>query len=124
VLEAFDRSFEATKVGGTGAIPQEATLDYFESLGHPTVRSHPRTSVGYVHSLGHGVGLNIHERPRLHHMYKDKIEPGQVITIEPGLYYPDEGYGVRIEDMVYVDESGQIITLTDFHKDLVIPLRG
>lgn len=124
VMEAFDRSIEVTKVGTTGNVPQEVVLDYFESLGHPTGRSHPGTGEGYVHSLGHGVGLNIHEHPRLNHNFEDKLQAGHVLTIEPGLYYPDQGYGVRIEDMVYLDASGALITLTDFHKELVIPLRG
>ncbi len=124
VMQAFDIALEATRAGETGDLPQKAVLDYFEGLGHPTGRTDPRAGKGYVHSLGHGVGLNIHERPRLNHNFTDKITPGQVITIEPGLYYPDDGYGVRIEDMLYVDESGAFVTLTDFHKELVIPLKG
>ncbi len=124
VMEAFDRSIELTKVGMTGNVPQEAVLDYFEELGHPTARTDARAGKGYVHSLGHGVGLNIHERPRLSHLFKDDIQPGMVITVEPGLYYPDEGYGIRIEDMVVVQADGTLRTLTNFHKQLVIPLKG
>lgn len=123
VMEAFDRAIETTKVGGSGADPQNAVLDYFESLGHPTTRTDSRTDKGYVHSLGHGVGINIHERPRLSHMVNDMLAIGHVITIEPGLYYPDEGFGVRIEDMLYIDNNGSLVTLTDFHKQLVIPLK-
>lgn len=122
VMEAFDRAIELTKVGGSGSLPQNAVLDYFESIGHSTVRSNPRASEGYVHSLGHGVGLLIHERPRLSHLADDTLEMGNVITIEPGLYYPEKGFGVRIEDMLYIDGQGRLVTLTDFHKDLVIPL--
>lgn len=124
VMEAFDRAIEQTKVGVEGSVSQEAVLDYFESLGHPTPRSHPGTGEGYVHSLGHGVGLNIHERPRMHHLFSDVLEKGSVVTIEPGLYYPEKGYGVRIEDMVYINHEGAVVTLTDFHKELVIPLSG
>ena len=124
VMEAFSRAFEATKPGVEGSVPQVAVLDYFEGLGHPTARSPPGTGEGYVHSLGHGVGLNIHERPRMHHAISDTLASGHVITIEPGLYYPDKGYGVRIEDMAYIDESGAVVTLTDVHKQLVLPLRG
>ena len=101
---------------------QEAVQDYFESKGHPTTRSNPATSVGYVHSLGHGVGLNIHERPSIGHLSKDTLQPGNVISIEPGLYYPERGFGVRIEDLCYVDASGELVDLTDFHKELVLPL--
>jgi Xaa-Pro aminopeptidase len=124
VMEAFDRSIELVKVGATGNLPQIAVLDYFESQGHPTVRTDSRAGKGYVHSLGHGVGLRIHERPRLHHLFEDKLQPGMVVTIEPGLYYPDEGYGVRIEDMIYLDERGAVVNLTNFHKELVLPLKG
>ncbi|MEL6151486.1 MAG: Xaa-Pro peptidase family protein [Chloroflexota bacterium] len=124
VMEAFDRAIEQTRAGVEGKVPQEAVLDYFESLGHPTPRSHPGTGEGYVHSLGHGVGLNIHERPRMHHLFSDVLQKGSVVTIEPGLYYPEKGCGVRIEDMVYIDDSGAVVTLTDFHKELVIPLNG
>ena len=124
VQEAFDRAIESTKAGSPTGNAQEAVLDYFESLGHPTTRSHPGTDVGYVHSLGHGIGLNIHEAPRVNHIHKDMFEIGNVVTIEPGLYYPDKGYGVRIEDAIYIDENGAVITLTDFHKELVLPLKG
>lgn len=124
VMTAFDIGVENCKPGGFGSTPQEAVLDFFEAEGHPTSRSHPGTSTGYVHSLGHGVGLKIHERPRLSHLANDSIQKGNVVTIEPGLYYPDAGYGVRIEDMLYIAEDGSIVTLTDFHKELVIPLSG
>lgn len=124
VLEAFDRAIEMTKAGADGKALQEAVLDYFEGLGHPTQRSTPGTDKGYVHSLGHGVGLNIHERPRLSHLAGDPLHKGSVVTIEPGLYYPERGVGMRIEDMVYIDENGAVVTLTDFPKDLVLPLTG
>ncbi|MFZ4813121.1 MAG: M24 family metallopeptidase [Phototrophicaceae bacterium] len=124
VIEAFDRALELTKVGATGDLPQITVMDYFESLGHPTQRSKPGTSDGYTHSLGHGVGLNIHERPRLHHLFKDVLQAGSVVTIEPGLYYADQGYGIRIEDTVLLEPSGALTNLTPFHKQLVLPLGG
>ncbi len=77
-----------------------------------------------MHSLGHGVGIAIHERPSLSHMSEDVLQPGMVISIEPGLYYPEQGFGVRVEDLFYVDESGALIDLTAFHKHLVLPLTG
>jgi Xaa-Pro aminopeptidase len=104
---------------------QEAVLDYYEANGHPTNRSKPGTSEGYVHSLGHGVGLNIHERPSLSHLAKEDIfQKGNFITIEPGLYYPDRGLGVRVEDSFIIDDDGALISLTTFRKDLVLPLKG
>jgi Xaa-Pro aminopeptidase len=59
----------------------------------------------FVHSLGHGVGLEIHENPRLSRTSKETLKPGQVVTIEPGVYLPGWG-GVRIEDMVLVTGDG------------------
>ncbi|HLV43487.1 MAG TPA: M24 family metallopeptidase, partial [Aggregatilineales bacterium] len=111
---------EALEVGTTGNIYQEMTCDFFEERGHPTIRTAPGTEQGYVHSLGHGLGLQIHSRPRLSAVSTDVIKPRQVLTIEPGLYYPDEGYGVRVEDTVFIDDSGEVHSLTPFPKDLVI----
>jgi Xaa-Pro aminopeptidase len=105
-------------------VMQEVVQDYFESKGHPTSRSHPGTNVGFVHGLGHGVGLKIHERPGISHLSDDTLIAGNIITIEPGIYYPERGFGVRLEDMCYVSEDGQLVTLTDFHKELVLPLKG
>ena len=66
-----------------------------------------------MHSLGHGVGLDIHEKPNftLSAMNADMIEAGDVVTIEPGLYYPDREIGVRIEDTFAVGEDGRVRTL-------------
>jgi Xaa-Pro aminopeptidase len=125
VMDAFDIAVDSFRIGQPTHMLQEAVLDYFESKGHPTPRSQPGTMEGYLHSLGHGVGLNIHERPSITHVQKtDTFQAGNVISIEPGLYYPERGFGVRVEDLCYVDEGGQLVHLTDFHKELVLPLRG
>jgi Xaa-Pro aminopeptidase len=126
VMNAFEASLAAFEEPGQPAYTlQEAVLDIFEAAGHPTQRSVPGTMTGYVHSLGHGVGLQIHERPSMHHLVRnDRLQVGNVLTVEPGLYYPDEGYGVRVEDTIYIDEQGQIVTLTDFPKTLVLDLQG
>ena len=126
VMQALEIAINAYEEPGQPAcILQEAVLDYFEGLGHPTGRSQPDSTSGYVHSLGHGIGLNIHERPSLSHLVReDKLQVGNVLTIEPGLYYPEKGYGVRVEDSVYIDEAGKMVTLTDFHKKLVIELQA
>lgn len=66
----------------------------------------------FTHSLGHGVGLEIHEAPRLAKGQTQKLEPGMVVTIEPGVYIPGKG-GVRIEDMVLVTKTGcEVLTPT------------
>jgi Xaa-Pro aminopeptidase len=66
----------------------------------------------FTHSLGHGVGLATHEKPSVSQHSEDKLEPGMVITIEPGLYFPGWG-GVRLEQMVVVGESGAELLSTD-----------
>ena len=124
VMEAFDISIEAFGLNKPTHLMQEAVLDHFEGAGHPTTRSNPSTMEGYVHSLGHGVGIDIHERPSLSHLRRDDIcQIGNILTIEPGLYYPERGFGVRVEDLFVVDETGELVSLTPFRKDLVIPLR-
>jgi len=74
--------------------------------------------VGFIHSLGHGVGLDIHEKPSLKADSEDILEAGNVITIEPGLYYPEVG-GVRIEDIILVTKTG-CKNLTNYPKKLTI----
>ena len=71
----------------------------------------------FTHSTGHGVGIEVHESPRLARGQTQKLSPGMVVTIEPGIYIPEEG-GVRIEDMVLVTESGHEV-LTPTTKDLI-----
>ena len=124
VMEAFDISVEAFGLNKPTHLMQEAVLDYFEDAGHPTTRSNPSTMEGYVHSLGHGVGIDIHERPSISHLRRDDIcQIGNILTIEPGLYYPERGFGLRVEDLFVVDEKGELGSLTPFRKDLVIPLK-
>lgn len=125
VARAFQIALDAWAEPGQPACElQEAVLDFFEDAGHPTARSEPGTSVGYVHSLGHGLGLAIHERPSLSHLGDDRLQVGNVISIEPGLYYPERGLGLRLEDTVTIDEGGALVTLTDFHKEPLLPLQG
>ncbi|HYI10411.1 MAG TPA: Xaa-Pro peptidase family protein [Thermoanaerobaculia bacterium] len=108
VFEAFIRARDAMRPGTLASSYQTLVCDYFESLGYETVRSNPRTLSGYVHGLGHGVGLEIHEKPSfsLHSTNRDPIEVGDIVTIEPGLYFPERELGVRIEDTFVVTEEG------------------
>ena len=71
----------------------------------------------FTHSTGHGVGLEIHEPPRLGKAQAEKLEPGMVVTIEPGIYVPGKG-GIRIEDMVVVTAGGAEL-LTPVSKELI-----
>ncbi len=104
---------------------QKRTCQLFEEMGHPTVLSNPQTQDGFVHSLGHGLGLHVHERPWFgkNATQKDLLALGSVVTIEPGLYYPEKGMGVRLEDSVWVRPDGQMEILADYPIDLVLPTR-
>lgn len=103
---------------------EQKVCEYFEAHGHRTLLNTPRTQIGYCHSLGHGIGLNVHESPffNLLKTNENRVEPNTVFTIEPGLYYPEQGMGARIEDVIYVDPRGRIVNLTNYPRRLVIPL--
>lgn len=103
---------------------QALTCRLFKEKGHITVAEDSTTQEGYLHSVGHGVGLNIHEKPFSGSTAApdDKLLPGVVFTIEPGLYYPDKGMGVRIEDTIYLNENNEFEILADYPYDLVIPM--
>jgi Xaa-Pro aminopeptidase len=108
VLEAFTRARDAMRPGTPASSYQALVCDFFEQKGYATLRSDPRTLEGYVHSLGHGVGLDIHEKPSfaLQPSNRDPIEEGDIVTIEPGLYFPERELGVRIEDTFVVTATG------------------
>lgn len=95
----------------------------FEGWGHPTGRTHPGTTDGYCHSLGHGVGLDIHELPNLSKTWHEPLGRGAVVTVEPGLYYPDRGVGIRIEDVLAIDAEGRVRNLCTLGKRFALPLR-
>jgi Xaa-Pro aminopeptidase len=122
--ECFDTVSSQLRAGEKSGIYQTLTCDYFEKHGHETIRTNPQVTNGYVHSLGHGIGLDVHENPRLSDFpgVDDVLAPGSVFTFEPGLYYPDKGYGMRIEDVYVVTESNEIENLTNFPRDLVIEI--
>lgn len=124
VKEIFDRAMAAARVGLPCRDLQQMTLDYFEAKGHPTARTHPGGHEGYVHSLGHGVGLDVHEGPSLSVAAGNHtlLAPGHVVSIEPGLYYPERGYGVRIEDTIAFQADGSVLNLTQFPYDLIVPM--
>lgn len=70
----------------------------------------------FTHSLGHGVGLAVHEEPRLSHVATEPLLPGNIVTVEPGVYFPGSG-GIRIEDMAVIGKTGATI-LSSLPKDL------
>ena len=124
VHECQARLLDAYRDGVETRRYQQMTCEFFESRGHPTVAQDSQTEAGYVHSVGHGLGLAIHEEPMFADVptNKDLLQPGHIFTCEPGLYYPDQGMGMRIEDVVWIDDDGIAHNLTDFPKDLVIEI--
>ncbi len=123
---AFDAAMRDMKGGTRCRDYQELVCEVFESQGHPTVRTNQGTEEGYVHGLGHGVGLAVHEGPRLGGPPSNTtlLAPGHVVSVEPGLYYPARGLGVRIEDLVAVRADGSIENLTPAPYELEIPIRA
>ena len=124
--EAFDSAMSRMRGGEPCRGYQELVCDVFERQGHVTVRSNQGVEEGYVHGLGHGVGLAVHEGPRLGGPITNTtlLEPGHVVSVEPGLYYPSRGLGVRIEDLVAVRSDGSIENLTPAPYELEIPIRS
>jgi len=113
------------ETGVNAAHFQARTCALFEAAGHTTIQQDPSVESGYVHSLGHGVGLNIHEKPWFSRE-KDPtnvLMPGSVFTIEPGLYYPEQGMGVRLEDTYYVTEDGNFTKFVDYPMELVLQMK-
>lgn len=90
--------------GAKGGDIQEAVEAFFAKAGFPSDYSKPGREKGLIHGVGHGVGLDIHEAPRISHG-AGPLEEGNVVTVEPGLYDPAAG-GVRIEDTVAVTRGG------------------
>ena len=115
--EALERAVAAVRPGITGRELFDATCDAFEAAGYPTQRTAgPNEVEGFLHSLGHGVGLDVHEAPPLGLAGHDPLVPGDVIAIEPGLMDSEVGV-VIFEDLVLVTEDGHEV-LTRFPYDL------
>ncbi len=114
---AYEAALAAVEPGATGGTVHDAVCDVYEDAGMATLRADETTETGFIHSTGHGVGLDVHELP---HVSTDggELEPGHVITIEPGLYDPEVG-GVRLEDLIVVTEDGHE-NLTDYPMSLTV----
>jgi len=125
VYECQQRIIAAYEVGTEARRYQQMTCEFFENRGHPTVASDTKTEAGYVHTVGHGLGLAIHEEPRFGDVptNTDVLKPGHAFTCEPGLYYPDRGFGMRIEDDLWIDPDGAVHNLTEFPKGLVVEMK-
>jgi Xaa-Pro aminopeptidase len=108
VREAQQAGVEAIRPGATVGDVDRAARNALQRSGFARY---------FTHSTGHGVGLEIHETPRVAQNQQEPLRPGMVITVEPGVYIPNRG-GVRIEDMVVVTATGCEV-LTPTSKQLI-----
>jgi Xaa-Pro aminopeptidase len=109
VREAQAAALTAVKAGINGEAVDAVARELISAAGH---------GEHFGHGLGHGVGLEVHEEPRLSPRSEDVLEPGEVVTVEPGVYLPGE-LGVRIEDLVVVTGAGHR-NLSGLSKDLLV----
>jgi len=112
VRQAQEAGLRAIRSGISGKEVHSSVSQIFRELGFPEIEG-----CGFTHSTGHGVGLDVHEKPSLSEV-GETLQTAQVVTVEPGLYYPQIG-GVRLEDLVVVTENG-CENLTHFEKKLVL----
>jgi Xaa-Pro aminopeptidase len=114
VRAALGRAHESSVPGTRGWSVQEEVCALLTARGYLTPISSPGTTVGYVHNLGHGVGLDLHEQPIFKKVSgaEGVLREGDVFTLEPGLYHPEQGFGVRLEDLVRLDDDGALENLT------------
>lgn len=118
VLDSQAAAIRKIKAGVTGSEIHNTVCDVLEERGYETSRGKSKEfTEGFIHSTGHGVGLDIHEGPNLSESGRE-LKTGCVVTVEPGLYYKSTG-GVRLEDVVVVTGSG-CKNLTMFEKNLVL----
>ena len=108
VREANSRASAGVRAGMTGRDADALARDYIDRAGF---------GPQFGHSLGHGIGLEVHEAPRLARTAEGVLPEGAVVTIEPGIYRPGWG-GVRIEDDVVLGADGPRI-LTQFPRELI-----
>ncbi len=115
VHEAQKLALSAIKAGKTGQVVDKAARDFIKTAGYGDY---------FGHGLGHGLGLEVHENPRLSPTAEDKplLPAGAVVTVEPGIYIEDWG-GVRIEDLVLITESG-FDYLSHCSKNPIIPVNS
>jgi len=105
VFEAKNASLDAIQAGALGSEVYDVCCDVLEKAGYETTRGGKKVTRGMTHGLGHGVGLQIHESPRMSELSRSPLKEHNVVTVEPGVYDPDVG-GVRLEDIIEVTKSG------------------
>jgi Xaa-Pro aminopeptidase len=113
VERAQELAFEQLRAKTSGQAVHQAVQEFFKQEGYSTRRNHGPLR-GFFHGTGHGIGLDLHEAPRLSALSTDRLAAGHVVTIEPGLYYPELG-AVRLEDVAWITPKGWR-NLTKFEK--------
>jgi Xaa-Pro aminopeptidase len=108
VEESLLAAHRKARAGCRGWSLQEEVCRILGEAGYETPLTEPNPTTGYVHGLGHGVGYELHEYPSFSREAgaEGLLAEGDVFTLEPGLYYPDKGFGVRLEDLVYLGPEG------------------
>ncbi len=124
VYDCINMLIGAYKAGATTRSYMQMACEFLENRGHPTIATNTKTESGFATGLGHGIGLAVHEQPffSLSPSENSVLQPGHIFTCEPGLYYPERGFGVRIEDVIWIDSDGAVQDLSDFPKELVIAM--
>lgn len=108
ILKVLQEAHHEVEPGRPASELHAAASTRFEAAGYPTLNTDTQTTTGFVHTLGHGVGHELHEEPgfRAEPENGGRLEPGDVFTLEPGLYDPQAGWGIRLEDLVYLGPNG------------------
>ena len=117
VARGQEIAFEQMEANARGVEVHAAVRKFFDQKGYKTGKRNGRLQ-GFFHGTGHGLGLEIHEAPRLSATSNDTLRAGHVVTVEPGLYYPELG-GVRLEDVAYITGYSPR-NLTKFEKVLEV----
>ena len=119
VLEAQRRALAAVRPGVPASTVHHAVEACFLEYGYESGCNEKALAYGFTHATGHGVGLEIHEGPRVSPLNRRPLRRGNVVSVEPGLYDPDWG-GIRLEDLVAVTGTG-CRNFNTMEKDLEVP---
>ncbi len=118
VLKASEAAKKVLRSGVIASEVHEAASEVLRSAGFQTGRTKEGLPCGFFHGLGHGVGLEIHEAPRVSPLNPKPLRAGNVVSVEPGLYYPEWG-GIRLEDLVVITrESWRNFNTMDMEMEL------
>ncbi len=118
VARAQDLAFRKIQAGIKCSDAHDAVREFFDGEGYSTRRRNGHME-GFFHGTGHGLGLEIHEAPRIGPNSNDLLIAGQVVSVEPGLYYEELGGGVRLEDVAHLGPN-RTRNLTKFEKVLEV----